>query len=187
MAVKYVDRPRRQSSIADNQAQGGSIRGFLNDGTTEYKNHHSVDSLAFGHCDYAYRNLGRPSQLQIKQQSDFFEVVVDGKSCFKSDKVRPLPHLSHTLLTEHLYRSSCLRTTSSASPPPQPKLPTHSKSTASSYPPPPPPRVKNPIPTLRPTPLHQSQSQTTKQTTRPQQPSRRTTPSSPTCTAVSWK
>ncbi len=97
MAEKYVDRPRRQSSMADIQAQGGSIRGFLNDGTTEYKNHHSVDSLAFGHCDYAYRNLGRPSRLQIQQQPDFFEVVVDGKSCFKSDKVRPSSSLvSHT-------------------------------------------------------------------------------------------
>jgi len=67
--------------------QGGGIRGFLNDGNTEYKNHHNVDSLAFGHCDYPYRNLGRPSRIQIKQQRDSFEVAVDGRSCFKSDKV----------------------------------------------------------------------------------------------------
>ncbi|KZF21495.1 putative lectin family integral membrane protein [Xylona heveae TC161] len=68
--------------------KGGSIRGFLNDGSTEYKNHHSVDSLAFGHCDYPYRNLGRPSHIQVKQTSEFFQVEVDNKLCFKSDKVR---------------------------------------------------------------------------------------------------
>ncbi|MCJ1362540.1 hypothetical protein MMC16_001644 [Acarospora aff. strigata] len=71
--------------------RGGGIRGFLNDGNTEYKNHHSVDSLAFGHCDYSYRNLGRPSRIQIKQQRDFFEVAVDGRSCFKSDKIKLPP------------------------------------------------------------------------------------------------
>ncbi|MCJ1286333.1 hypothetical protein MMC26_005678 [Xylographa opegraphella] len=67
--------------------QAGSIRGFLNDGTTDFKNHHHLESLAFGHCDYSYRNLGRPSKLQLKQDSSGFEVNVDGNLCFRSDKV----------------------------------------------------------------------------------------------------
>ncbi|KAJ5256992.1 hypothetical protein N7478_013096 [Penicillium angulare] len=67
--------------------RGGSIRGFLNDGTTDYKTHRSVDSLAFGHCDYSYRNLGRPSVLKIKHTNAFFEVTVDDKVCFSTEKV----------------------------------------------------------------------------------------------------
>ena len=59
----------------------------MNDGTLDYKNYHSVDSLAFGHCDYSYRNLGRPSKLQVKQEAGMFEVKIDDKLCFASDKV----------------------------------------------------------------------------------------------------
>lgn len=59
----------------------------MNDGSTDYKSHHAVDSLAFGHCDFSYRNLGRPARIQIKQLADSFEVVVDGRRCFGSDKV----------------------------------------------------------------------------------------------------
>ncbi|MCJ1260357.1 hypothetical protein MMC22_000217 [Lobaria immixta] len=68
--------------------KGGSIRGFMNDGGTDYKNHHSVDSLAFGHCDYAYRNLGRPSIIQIKQEANSFEVIVDHRQCFFTEKIK---------------------------------------------------------------------------------------------------
>ncbi|KAI4169843.1 MAG: hypothetical protein LQ343_005392 [Gyalolechia ehrenbergii] len=60
----------------------------MNDGTTDYKSHHAVDSLAFGHCDFSYRNLGRPSKVQVKQLADSFEVTVDDKRCFWSDKIR---------------------------------------------------------------------------------------------------
>lgn len=67
--------------------QGGKIRAFLNDGSTDYRHHHAVDSLAFGHCDYPYRNLGRLSQIQVKQEVNYFEVSVDGKRCLSSDKV----------------------------------------------------------------------------------------------------
>ncbi|MCJ1390128.1 hypothetical protein MMC18_002986 [Xylographa bjoerkii] len=67
--------------------QAGSVRGFLNDGNTDFKNHHHLESLAFGHCDYSYRNLGRPSKLQLKQDSSGFEVNVDGNLCFRSDKI----------------------------------------------------------------------------------------------------
>ena len=59
----------------------------MNDGTLDYKNYHSVDSLAFGHCDYSYRNLGRPTKLQIKQEGSVFEILVDNKLCFSTDKV----------------------------------------------------------------------------------------------------
>lgn len=67
--------------------RGGSIRGFLNDGTTDYNRHRSVDSLAFGHCDYPYRNLGRPSVVRLKHTNSIFEVTVDDKLCFSTDKV----------------------------------------------------------------------------------------------------
>ncbi|OAT06620.1 lectin family integral membrane protein [Blastomyces gilchristii SLH14081] len=66
--------------------RGGSIRGFLNDGTTDYKTT-NVDSLAFGHCDYAYRNLGRLSHIQIQQTRSRFKVLVDGRECFATEKV----------------------------------------------------------------------------------------------------
>ncbi|ESZ90190.1 hypothetical protein SBOR_9426 [Sclerotinia borealis F-4128] len=67
---------------------GGYIRGFLNDGTTEYSSHHSVDSLAFGHCPYSYRNRGIPSKIHIRQTADNFKVEVDGTLCFQSDKIK---------------------------------------------------------------------------------------------------
>ncbi len=63
----------------------------MNDGSTDYRNHHAVDSLAFGHCDYAYRNLGRPSAISIKHEANNFAVDVDGRQCFSSDKVRQFP------------------------------------------------------------------------------------------------
>ncbi|KAH6661386.1 concanavalin A-like lectin/glucanase domain-containing protein [Truncatella angustata] len=69
----------------------GMIRGFLNDGTTDYSNHHSVDSLAFGHCDYSYRNLGRPSQIKLRQTVSNFRVDVDGQLCFESSNIQIPP------------------------------------------------------------------------------------------------
>ncbi|KAJ5558422.1 hypothetical protein N7535_008633 [Penicillium sp. DV-2018c] len=67
--------------------RGGSVRGFLNDGTTDYKSHNNPDTLAFGHCDYSYRNLGRPSIVKLKHTSSIFEVIIDDKLCFSTDKV----------------------------------------------------------------------------------------------------
>lgn len=58
------------------------IRGFLNDGSTEYRSHSNVDSLAFGHCDYAYRNLGRPSRLVLKSTTSGVDISIDDKPCF---------------------------------------------------------------------------------------------------------
>ena len=63
------------------------IRGFLNDGTVEYKSNQNVESLAFGHCDYVYRNLGRPSQINVRATSSGLQVDVDGQRCFATDKV----------------------------------------------------------------------------------------------------
>ncbi|ORY70047.1 concanavalin A-like lectin/glucanase domain-containing protein [Pseudomassariella vexata] len=74
--------------VVDRSGGGaGMIRGFLNDGTTDYKTHHSVDSLAFGHCDYSYRNLGRQSQIKMRQTKNLFKVEIDGRLCFESDKI----------------------------------------------------------------------------------------------------
>ncbi|EEA29043.1 hypothetical protein TMatcc_002593 [Talaromyces marneffei ATCC 18224] len=74
-------------TIDTHGGRGGSIRGFLNDGTIAYNQHSNVDSLAFGHCDYAYRNLGRPSVIKIEQSSSLFQVTVDDKVCFQTPKV----------------------------------------------------------------------------------------------------
>lgn len=65
---------------------GGMIRGFLNDGTTDFKASH-VDGLSFGHCNYAYRNLGRPSELKISQTHEHLRVDVDGRLCFQSEHI----------------------------------------------------------------------------------------------------
>lgn len=64
------------------------IRGFLNDGSRDYKSHTNVDSLAFGHCDAIYRNLGRPSILNLKYTANGgLEVLIDGSTCFSTNKL----------------------------------------------------------------------------------------------------
>ncbi|EHA57972.1 hypothetical protein MCOR27_003705 [Pyricularia oryzae] len=65
---------------------GGMIRGFLNDGSTDYRSAH-VDGLAFAHCNYAYRNLGRPSEIKVTQTQHNFRVDVDSSLCFESTTV----------------------------------------------------------------------------------------------------
>jgi mannose-binding lectin 1 len=66
---------------------GGMIRGFLNDGTTDYKHQYNVDALSFGHCNFPYRNRGRPSQIKIRHSELNFRVDVDGRLCFESNKI----------------------------------------------------------------------------------------------------
>lgn len=66
---------------------GGMLRAFLNDGSIDYSTRTSVDELAFGHCLYSYRNLGRPSQVKLRQSRNNFKVEIDGRLCFESDKV----------------------------------------------------------------------------------------------------
>ncbi|KAK6952980.1 hypothetical protein Daesc_005277 [Daldinia eschscholtzii] len=73
--------------IDQHSGSGGMVRGFLNDGTVDFKAHQNVDSLAFGHCNYPYRNLGRPSQIKLRQTPQVFKVEVDGRLCFESDKI----------------------------------------------------------------------------------------------------
>lgn len=65
---------------------GGSVRGFLNDGTIDIKSHPNPDTLAFGKCDHAYRNRGFLSSLKLHHTDGFLEVTVDGERCFKTDK-----------------------------------------------------------------------------------------------------
>ena len=74
----------------------------MNDGTLDYKNYHSVDALAFGHCDYSYRNLGRPTKLQVKQEGKMFEIIVDNKLCFSTDKVYHLSWKHRGTITDGL-------------------------------------------------------------------------------------
>ncbi|KKA30726.1 hypothetical protein TD95_003494 [Thielaviopsis punctulata] len=74
--------------VVDSSSGAGMIRGFLNDGSKDFSREHNVDSLAFGNCFYAYRNLGRPSQIKLRQDPGKFRVEVDGGLCFETDKVR---------------------------------------------------------------------------------------------------
>lgn len=74
-------------SIDQYGGHGGKIRGFLNDGTKSFKDHHNVDSLAFGQCDYPYRNRGIPSHLKVTQTGNSFAVEIDDKTCFSTNRV----------------------------------------------------------------------------------------------------
>jgi len=74
---------------------GGKIRGFLNDGTKNFRAQSNPESLAFGQCDYKYRNLGVPSKLKLmSQEGGGLVVQIDGKNCFHTDSVR-LPEGYH--------------------------------------------------------------------------------------------
>lgn len=64
---------------------GGKVRAFLNDGTKDFSRE-PVDSLVFGSCDFAYRNLGRPSKIKLMHQ-DGLKVTVDDRDCFQTDRV----------------------------------------------------------------------------------------------------
>ncbi len=69
------------------EGRGGSVRGFLNDGSKDIKSQPNPDTLAFGKCDYAYRNRGQVTPLKLRHTGNFLEVIVDGEACFKTDKV----------------------------------------------------------------------------------------------------
>ncbi|KAK2003624.1 legume-like lectin family protein [Colletotrichum falcatum] len=70
---------------------GGMVRGFLNDRTANFQAQSDISSLAFGHCQYSYRNLGRPSQIKLRQSDRGFKVEIDGRLCFESDKIKIPP------------------------------------------------------------------------------------------------
>lgn len=61
------------------EGHGGSIRGFLNDGTKNIKDHPHPDTLAFGKCDYAYRNRGELTPIKLHHTEQYLEVIVDGE------------------------------------------------------------------------------------------------------------
>ncbi|KAF2108700.1 concanavalin A-like lectin/glucanase domain-containing protein [Lophiotrema nucula] len=70
------------------EGRGGTVRGFLNDGNIDFKGHHSVDTLSFGQCNYAYRNRGEFSVLELKQANGELTVTVDKQACFSTNKVK---------------------------------------------------------------------------------------------------
>lgn len=74
--------------VIDTTGGKQKIRGFLNDGSVDYRSHNNIDSLAFGHCDYQYRNRGDPSHLVLHASSAGLEVIIDNRSCFLTDNVR---------------------------------------------------------------------------------------------------
>ena len=87
-SVYTVNRFEGLALVVDQHGgRGGMLRGFLNDGATSYKDHQNIDSLAFGHCDFAYRNLGRPSRVRITNDAHGFKVEIDEQACFSSEKV----------------------------------------------------------------------------------------------------
>ncbi|KAL5118693.1 hypothetical protein ACEQ8H_003370 [Pleosporales sp. CAS-2024a] len=69
------------------EGHGGSVRGFMNDGTIDIKSHPDPDTLAFGKCDHAYRNRGAFTSLKLHHADGFLEVIIDDKTCFKTDKI----------------------------------------------------------------------------------------------------
>jgi lectin, mannose-binding 1 len=86
--INSVGRFDGLAVVVDTVGGKQKIRGFLNDGSVEYKSHTDVNSLAFGHCDYIYRNLGRPSRLSLKSTSSGLDVTIDDKPCFSTESVK---------------------------------------------------------------------------------------------------
>ena len=70
---------------------GGTISAYLNDGTKSYKDHHNVEELAFGKCNFAYRNLGRWLHLEIRKSQSKFELDIDHIKCIHTSAVRAVP------------------------------------------------------------------------------------------------
>jgi mannose-binding lectin 1 len=77
----------------------GTVRAFLNDGTINFNSHYKVDDLAFGQCDYSYRNLGVFSKITVEQTYWTFKVLVDGQKCISTYSVS----YKHTLLCDENY------------------------------------------------------------------------------------
>ncbi|KAL7276513.1 hypothetical protein RUND412_000504 [Rhizina undulata] len=86
----YTSKPWDGLAIVVDSYGGaaGSVRGYLNDGSTDYSIHHNVPSLAFAHCDLAYRNKGALTKLKVIQTAQNFRVEADGQLCFETNQVR---------------------------------------------------------------------------------------------------
>jgi lectin, mannose-binding 1 len=72
----------------------GRLRAFLNDKSISFKDYHHVDQLAFASCDLNYRNTGHFIHVRLRQTQWTFDVEVDHKPCFQTQKV----HLHHICL-----------------------------------------------------------------------------------------
>jgi lectin, mannose-binding 1 len=91
-SVSSVSRFDGLAILIDTVNGKQKIRGFLNDGSKDYKSEANIDSLAFGHCDYTYRNRGDPSVLTIKSSSlGGLDVSIDGQPCFSTESIRLPP------------------------------------------------------------------------------------------------
>lgn len=86
-SIYTVGRFEGLALVIDQHGGGGMLRGFLNDGSVDYSRSSSVDGLAFGHCQFNYRNLGRPSQIKITHSGNSFKVEIDGRTCFSSNNI----------------------------------------------------------------------------------------------------
>ncbi|CAI4217574.1 unnamed protein product [Parascedosporium putredinis] len=70
-SVYTVQRFEGLAVVIDNYGgTGGMLRAFLNDGSIDFTTKTVLDSLVFGQCYYSYRNLGRPSQIKMRQEPD---------------------------------------------------------------------------------------------------------------------
>ncbi|KAK6543838.1 hypothetical protein TWF694_000566 [Orbilia ellipsospora] len=75
--------------VIDSSSGSGNIRGYLNDGSTDYSIHHHTQSLAFGQCNAVYRNLGRLSDLKVYYKKEIgLKVLLDDHLCFETNKVQ---------------------------------------------------------------------------------------------------
>ena len=75
--------------VIDSHARpGGTIRGYLNDGSKDFSQHHDPVSLAFAHCDFDYRNKGALSKITLAQDAHALTVHVNGRLCFRTDAAR---------------------------------------------------------------------------------------------------
>jgi mannose-binding lectin 1 len=85
--------------VSQSGNKGGTVRAFLNDGSLSFRDHHKVDDLSFGQCDFQYRNLGKFSKIKVKRTYWTFKVEVDGKSCINTYSVCKPQGMFDLLLT----------------------------------------------------------------------------------------
>jgi mannose-binding lectin 1 len=78
-------------SVDSDNGRGGIVRGYVNDGTKDFRHNHHLETLAFGHCNFLYRNTHKIALISIKQTKDYLEVLTDGRTCFRSDVVKMPP------------------------------------------------------------------------------------------------
>ncbi|PWW73172.1 concanavalin A-like lectin/glucanase [Tuber magnatum] len=74
--------------VVDSYGGYGTVRAYLNDGTTDYSIHHNVPLLSFGHCEIHYRNRGTLTSLRLIYSPKNFRVEADGSLCFETTSVR---------------------------------------------------------------------------------------------------